>query len=183
MDNANQSSRPSPHSIPRQPRNIHNNHISGEVRLEFPRTPSNLSSTSTKNVDVDIAWNKNELLKKTLKEYRIGTFNSVKSKVFQIYEDQKIIDALNLFADFRVSALPVIERGSERLVDVYWGLRKDMRIRIACIHGLQNVIRYLVPIANSTSSTSPLNDPTTNYQSPSNTPSTTEKDKAGQKRN
>ena len=81
----------------------------------------NLSTQSLTQAcnDVDISWNNNELLKKTLADYRIGTYDNNKFKVLKIYENQMIIEALNLFADYRVSALPVIERGTDRLVNVY----------------------------------------------------------------
>lgn len=36
-----------------------------------------------------------------------------------IHEDDLIIDALNIFADYRVSALPVIQRATQKLTDVY----------------------------------------------------------------
>jgi len=68
---------------------------------------------------MNISWFAIPTLNKTLHEKKIGTYNTEKKKVFKIYEDEPIIAALNLFADFRVSALPVIERKTDKLVDVY----------------------------------------------------------------
>ena len=71
--------------------------------------------------EADISWQNNPILKKTLKNRRIGTFSDPQTKktIKSIYEDQPIIQALDLFAQYRVSALPVIERKTDKLVDVY----------------------------------------------------------------
>ena len=89
------------------------------AKIEAVDKNQNEGKQSSNSSKLDISWDSYPLLKKTLKESKIGTYTTSKSKVLQIFEDQKIIEALNLFADFRISALPVIDRQTNRLTDVY----------------------------------------------------------------
>ena len=89
------------------------------AKIEAVDKNQNEGKPSSSSSKLDISWDSYPLLKKTLKESKIGTYTTSKSKVLQIFEDQKIIEALNLFADFRISALPVIDRQTNRLTDVY----------------------------------------------------------------
>lgn len=79
---------------------------------------SGMNSRHTE-MSLGLGWNNIENFSKTLTELKIGTYDTKDRKVYKVYEDQHLIEALKLFTDNRVSALPVIERGTDQLVDVY----------------------------------------------------------------
>eukprot|EP00042_Codosiga_hollandica_P022194 m.80563 g.80563 ORF g.80563 m.80563 type:complete len:462 (-) comp50694_c0_seq2:1309-2694(-) len=55
-----------------------------------------------------------QLLKRTLDSLKLGT----KRNILQIQPDTKLIDALNIFVEFRVSALPIVDSNGV-VVDIY----------------------------------------------------------------
>lgn len=85
-------------------------------RQSESRTGMNSGQTE---INLGLGWNTIENFSLTLRELKIGTYDTEKRKVFKVYEDQKLIEALIMFTENRVSALPVIERGSDKLIDVY----------------------------------------------------------------
>lgn len=80
-----------------------------------------INSPNFKSHERDIGWDKNPCLSQTLKQvsYKVGTYTSSTLTVRTIFEDEPIINALDLFAKYRISALPVVQRNTNRLVDIY----------------------------------------------------------------
>jgi len=85
--------------------------------LKFLKVCIDSNSRSTNQMEGMLTWDKIKLFQVRLcdMDKKIGTFGNV----FKMYEDQPLIEALELFAKKRVSALPVIQRGTDRLVNVY----------------------------------------------------------------
>lgn len=57
----------------------------------------------------------NSDFQRILKDVKLGTYRNIA----MMYEDQPLIKALEVFSQKRVSALPIIQRGTDKLVNVY----------------------------------------------------------------
>lgn len=61
------------------------------------------------------SWKSIPIFQRILKDVKLGTYRNIA----MMYEDQPLIKALEVFSQKRVSALPIIQRGTDKLVNVY----------------------------------------------------------------
>merc|ERR1711879_12335 len=88
---------------------------SNTVTASQPKSTTASSASTASLEHKALTWKTIPIFQKSLEEKNIGTYGNV----YKMYEDEPLIHALEMFSMKRVSALPVIERGTDRLVNVY----------------------------------------------------------------
>merc|ERR1711879_435431 len=76
---------------------------------------SEKSKTSSSSETEVNSWKSIPIFQRVLGDVKLGTYHNIA----MMYEDQPLIKALEVFSHKRVSALPIIQRGTEKLVNVY----------------------------------------------------------------